>query len=172
MIYLISGKDQVVEVLKGFINMIKIQFHYTIKRLITDNGTGFVNQYVYQLFEIMGYYIRKLAHILTSTDGVVEKRHRTLLETARALAFTGGLPLRFFPYSLLTTAWILNRTPSRVLDWCSHEILFKEQPNFSILRPFRCIAFVVDLTPSRGKFDFRSFKCIFIECDVFHKRYI
>lgn len=53
-----------------------------------------------------------------------------LLGTTRALMFTSGLPMRFWPYFVLTATWIPNRIPSRVLDWnAPFEIMFKEEPD-------------------------------------------
>lgn len=49
-IYLLSGKEQVADVLKAFIIMVKTQFHTDIKKFRTDNRSEFVNQVVYIIF--------------------------------------------------------------------------------------------------------------------------
>lgn len=150
--------------------MIKTQFHTTIQKFNTDNGTEFVNRSVYQLFSEHGILHQRSCPHTPQQTGVVERRHRSLLNTARALMFTSGLSMRFWPYSLLTATWLVNRVPSKVLDWsCPYEMLFKKEPNYGLLRPFGCLAFAVDLSPSRGKFESRSIKCIFLGYDVHHK---
>lgn len=87
--------------------------------------------------------------------------------------FQSSLPKKFWPYSLLTTTWMINRLPSRVLDWKSpYEILFGVAPDLSILRPFGCLVYAVNVTPHRGKFVSRSNKCIFLGYDPAYKGYL
>ncbi|KAI3785071.1 hypothetical protein L1987_44183 [Smallanthus sonchifolius] len=47
-------------------------------------------------------------------NGVVEHKHRHLLETARALQFEANLPKRFWGECILTTTYVVNRLPSKV----------------------------------------------------------
>lgn len=63
-------------------------------------------------------------------NGVVERKHRHLLEIARALRFEASLPTRFWGECVLTAAYIINRPPSHVLNnKTPFEILFKRIPN-------------------------------------------
>lgn len=50
--------------------------------------------------------------------------------------FQIGMPIRFWPYSILTATWLINRIPSRVLDWKTpYEELFDSPPDYTMLRP-------------------------------------
>lgn len=87
--------------------------------------------------------------------------------------FQSSLPRKFWPYSILTDTWMINRLPSRVLDWDSpYKILYGTEPDLSVLRPFGCLAFAANTAPSRDKFDSRSTKCIFLGFDAHHKGYL
>lgn len=87
--------------------------------------------------------------------------------------FQSALPIRFWPYSILTATWLINRLPSRILEWKSpREILFGVVPDYSMMRPFGCLAYAANLIPNRGKFDSRSIKCVFIGLDVSHKGFL
>lgn len=152
--------------------MVKTHFHKKVKVFRSDNGTEFVNRQMAQLFSEQGIHHQRSCPYSPQQNGVVERKHRTLLNSARALMFHSGLPLKFWPYSLLTATWILNRIPSEVLDWLSPcEVLFKKEPDFSMLRPFGCLAYAMNLSPYRGKFDTRSIKCIFLGYNHSHKGY-
>lgn len=87
--------------------------------------------------------------------------------------FHSGMPLRFWPYSILTATWLINRIPSRFLDWKSpYELLFGNPLYYTMLRPFGCLAYAANLVPHRGKFDSRSIKCVFIGYDISHKEFL
>ncbi|XP_074328123.1 uncharacterized protein LOC141666036 [Apium graveolens] len=49
-------------------------------------------------------------------NGLVERKHRTFLNIARALRFHSSLPISFWEDCLLTTSHIINRTPSLLLN--------------------------------------------------------
>lgn len=78
--------------------------------------------------------------------------------------FQSGMPIHFWPYSILITTWLINRLPSRVLEWKSpHELLFGNPPDYSMLRPFGCLAYAANLVPNRGDF---------LGYDVSHKGFL
>lgn len=114
--YLISSKDLVHSVLRSFIHMMKAHYKRTIKFFRTDNGSEFLNKKVHELFVTHGIIHQRTCVYTPQQNGVVERRHRTLLESARALMYQSSLPLKFWPYSILTATWMLNRIPSRILN--------------------------------------------------------
>lgn len=52
------------------------------------------------------------------------------------------------------------------------EIVFDEPPDYSLIKPFGCLAFAANLVFHKGKFDSRSIKIIFIRFDSAHKGYL
>lgn len=172
-IYLLNSKDQVAGILRDYVVMIKTQFHKDIQQVRSDNGSEFVNKRVYDLFAQNGILHQRSCPYTPQQNGVVERRHRSLMNTARALMFCSGLPMKFWPHSLLMATWLSNRTPSRVIDWNTpYEILFMDQPDFSMLKPFGCLAHAVDLSPTRGKFDSRSIRSVFLGYDLAYKGFL
>ncbi|KAL0431466.1 UNVERIFIED_CONTAM: Retrovirus-related Pol polyprotein from transposon TNT 1-94 [Sesamum radiatum] len=67
--------------------------------------------------------------------GIVERKHKHLLEVARALLFQSSLPTKFWGESVLTATYIINRLPSPLLNWKSpFEMLYHKPPTYSQLK--------------------------------------
>lgn len=143
--------------------MIENQFQAKVKSFRSDNGTEFVGNDCQQLFLSLGITHKKSCVYTPQQNGVVERKHRHLLEVARSLMFQANLPIKFWPYSLLTATHIINRLPSLVLDWKSpFKILYRKQPDFERLRPFGCLAYATNTSPQKDKFSSRAHKSVFL----------
>lgn len=143
--------------------MIDTQFHVKVKKVRSDNGTEFVSDECQQLFLTLGIQHQKCCAYTPQQNGVVERKHRHLLDIARALMFQSKLPLKFWPYSLLAATYILNRLPSSALHWKTpFETLYGNPSYFDKLKPFGCLAYATNVTPHKDKFQTRAHKCVFI----------
>ncbi|KAK1412979.1 hypothetical protein QVD17_34637 [Tagetes erecta] len=161
-IYLLKSKDEVFRYINRFFRLIATQFKQHIKVCRTDNGTEFVNKQLEHFFEQNGVIHQTSCAYTPQQNGIVERKHRHLLNTARSLMFQANLPLNMWNECVLTATYLINRLPSSVLDGKSpYELLFKSKPLLFHLRSFGCLCFCTNLNP-QNKFDSRSFKCIFI----------
>ena len=94
------------------------------------------------------------------TNGVSERRNRTLLNMVRSMMSQSDLPLSFWGYALETTAFTLNRVPSKSVDKTPYEIWTGKTPSLSFLKIWGCEAFVKRL--QSDKLAPKSDKCIFV----------
>ena len=75
-------------------------------------------------------------------NGVSEHRNRTLLDMVRSMMSIIGLPLSFWGYALETTAFTLNRAPSKSVETTPYELWFSSKPKLSFLKAWSCYAYM------------------------------
>ncbi|KAF5768198.1 putative RNA-directed DNA polymerase [Helianthus annuus] len=129
--YFLSSKTEVFENIKVFYELVLTQFKKKIKIIRSDNGTEFVNNQMHSFCISKGILHQTSCAYTPQQNGVVERKHGHLLNTARALMFQGGLPLRFWSDCVLTAVYLINRLPSYVLNGRSpFEMMFEFKPSF------------------------------------------
>lgn len=171
--YLLDSKEKIYEVFHTYIKMVQTQFGRTLKMVRSDHGSEFMNYRFKRMLDSFGILVQNSCVYTPQQNGIVERKHRTLLDSARALMFQAELPDKFWPYSLMTATWMINRLPSRILDWKTpYEVLFGTPPDMSILRPFGCLAYAANVSPRKRKFDSRSHRCAFLGYDITHKGFL
>ncbi|PNY16464.1 receptor-like protein kinase, partial [Trifolium pratense] len=95
-------------------------------------------------------------------NGVAERKHRHLVDTARILLINAHAPLKFWGDAMLTANYLINRMPSSVLDnEIPHSLLFPKDPLYAVpLRVFGSTCFVHDHSPGRDKLSARAVKYV------------
>ena len=97
-------------------------------------------------------------------NGVVKRKNRHLVETARTLLFHHKVPQRFWGDAILAACYLINRMPSSVLhDQIPHSVLLPNQPLFCLPpRVFGCVCFVHILTLGQDKLSVKATECVFL----------
>nr|GMC46595.1 retrovirus-related Pol polyprotein from transposon TNT 1-94 [Ipomoea batatas] len=96
-------------------------------------------------------------------NGRVERKHRHILNVARALRFQASLPIDFWGECVLTACYLINRTPTPLLNGKTpYEALYGEPPHYDHLRVFGSLCYAHNQKSKGDKFASRSRKCIFV----------
>ena len=82
-------------------------------------------------------------------NGVSERHNRTLLDILESMKFLTELPLSCWGYALETTAFTLNRAPSKSVETTPYEIWFGKKPKLSFHKAWGCDAYVKKLQPDK-----------------------
>ncbi|MFS8013529.1 putative RNA-directed DNA polymerase [Helianthus anomalus] len=160
--YLLRNKMEVFENVENFYELVLTQFKKKIKIFRSDNGTEFVNNKMDNFCKAKGILHQTSCAYTPQQNGVVERKHRHLLNLARSLLFQSGIPLSFWSDCVLTAVYLVNRLPSSVLLGKSpYELMFGFKPSFAHLRVFGCLCFSTVLNVI-DKFSFNSEKCVLI----------
>jgi hypothetical protein len=105
-------------------------------------------------------------------NGVAKRKHRHILETARALMIASSIPPHFWADAIFTVTYLINTQPSSTLQGgIPFELLCDKMPDYSNLHLFGYVCYVL-LTPrKRTKLTTQSIKCVFLGYSAEYKCY-
>jgi transposase InsO family protein len=167
-VYFMAKKNakSVISVMKVWIPNVERQSGNKIKIIRTDDAEEFksVNE---QYLQPLGIEHETTAGYASSSNGVVERVHRTLFDMARSTIFTSHLPSQFWPDAVKNACYILNRLPSssNVNNVTPYELWFGNKPSYNHIRVFGCIAhhrLPIEIIGRSHKVDPRAVKCIML----------
>ena len=93
-------------------------------------------------------------------NGVSERRNQTLLDMVRSMMSPTDLPFTFWGYALETTAFTLNRVPSKAVEKTPYEMWTGKRSSLSFLKIWGCDAYVK--CQVSNKLEPKSDKCLFV----------
>ncbi|CAM8888286.1 unnamed protein product [Rhodiola kirilowii] len=161
--FLLRAKHEAAAVILQFFRMVNNQFDCKIKFFRTDNGAEFFSNTVTQFLTQEGCIHQSSCVYTPQQNGIVERKHRHLLEVARALKFQAALPDIFWGECVLTATYIINRLPSGLLyGKTPYELLFYRGPSYDHMRVFGCLCYATTVSAGRTKFEPRADACIFL----------
>ncbi|KAK9137525.1 hypothetical protein Sjap_008119 [Stephania japonica] len=147
--YLLQCKSSTCSTIEIFLLFAKNQFNSSVKAIRTDNGTEFVNKSCVSLFAKFGILHQRSAPYSPQQNGLVERKHRHLLQVTRALVFQSGLSKSFWGDAVLTATYIINRLSS-LLNWNSpFQMLFNKHPDYSFMKSFGAFVMLPTLCPTK-----------------------
>lgn len=102
-------KNESVIILEQLIKYIQNHFKKNVKIVRTDNAKELCQGSMAQLYSKYGITHQKSCTETPQQNGIVERKHRHLIETARALLFQSNLPKSFWVSCVLCAAYLINR---------------------------------------------------------------
>ncbi|RDY10253.1 hypothetical protein CR513_05259, partial [Mucuna pruriens] len=122
------------------------------------------------------YKEARIEHQLTTlhstTNGVSERKNRTIVEMARCMMHENGLRKKFWAEAANTAVFLLNRLPTKaVQEKTPFEAWYGHKPFVLNFKVFGCICFTYEPKVKRNKLDKRAEAGIFIGCHTTSKAY-
>lgn len=151
-------------------SMVKTQFGRDIKQLQSDWGgefrsfTSFLSQH-------------GIVHCVTcphtsEQNGVVERKHRHIVEVGLTSLVQAHLLLKFWGLDFTCAVHLINRLPTPVLHHQSpYSILYGTFPTYDHLRVFGCCCYPYLQPYNHHKLEFYSEPCMFLGDNSQHKGY-
>ena len=95
--------------MEEFLNEARTHGH-VVKQLRSDSGTEYINRTVEELLTDRGTQHLKTPAYSPELNGAAEREMRTLVEAARSMLKSSGLPTSFWSEACNTACYVLNRT--------------------------------------------------------------
>ncbi|GFZ20884.1 hypothetical protein Acr_29g0000460 [Actinidia rufa] len=172
-VYLMRHKSEVFSHFTHFLQMIKTQYNTVVRNIRSDNGREYItNEFRAELNKCD--ILQQLTCPYTpEQNGVAERKNRHIMSVVRCLLLGMGVPKYFWHMAVLTATYLINRTPSRVLNGKAPlHILQPASTLFPIIpRVFGCTCFVQNRSLTRTKLDDKAVRCIFLGYSSMSKGY-
>lgn len=134
-----------------------------IKRIRRDNGGEFTSNFMSDFYNKECILLETTCPHMPQQNGVVEKKHRHLLEIAHAIRFQANIPKRLLGECILTAACIINKIPSKVIkNKTTYQLVWKSKPRYEHMKIFWCLAYHKNTNTKGDKFALRGKPGIFL----------
>ncbi|KAH9696165.1 retrovirus-related pol polyprotein from transposon RE1 [Citrus sinensis] len=173
---LLIKKSDVCLAFQEFHKMVSTQYQKQIRVLQSDNGTEYMDASLGKFLNIHGIRHQTSCTYTPQQNGLAERKNRQILEVVRASLFGMNMPRFYWGEAVKSAAYIINRTPSRVLDFQTPQQKMQSLlsiPHLPNLEPriFGCIVYAHIPKSLRTKLDPCAKRCVFIGYSDLQKGY-
>nr|GFB42250.1 hypothetical protein [Tanacetum cinerariifolium] len=98
----LRSKDETLDFIIKFLKMIQVRLKVPVRRIRTDNGTEFVNQTLRDYYKEVGISYETSVARSPQQNGIVKRRNRTLIESARTIVPLFAFDMERLPMSFCT----------------------------------------------------------------------
>ncbi|WCJ29313.1 Retrovirus-related Pol polyprotein from transposon TNT 1-94 [Euphorbia peplus] len=160
-VYLLKSKDEATEKFKLYKQEVENQLNKKIKVVRSDRG----GEYVQPFGEFCSQH--GIIHEVTppyspQSNGVAERKNRTLKEMMNAMLSSSGLPQNMWGEAVLSANHLLNKIPRKKVGKTPHELWKGRKPSYNYLKVWGCLAKVMAPLPKKMKIGPKTVDCIFI----------
>ncbi|CAM8943434.1 unnamed protein product [Rhodiola kirilowii] len=160
-IYLLRSKDEAVEKFAMYKLEVENQLNKKIKRLRSDRGGEYVEPFG-ALCAQTGIIHEVTPPYSPQSNGVAERKNRTIKEMMNAMLLSSGLPQSMWGEAVLSANYLLNRIPRKRKEKSPFELFKGRKPAYKHLRVWGCLAKVMAPGPKRMKIGPKTVDCVLI----------
>ncbi|GJX58800.1 retrovirus-related pol polyprotein from transposon TNT 1-94 [Tanacetum coccineum] len=170
----LANKTEAFEEFEIFSKMIQNKLGCSIVSIRTDHGREFDNEVQFGKYcDLNGISHNFSAPRTPQSNGVVERKNRTLQEMSRTMLNEQSIPQKFWCNAVDTSTYIINRVSiRRILGKTPYELLRGRKPNLNYFRVFGSKCFILNTKDYLTKFDPKSYEGVFLGYSQNSKAYI
>ncbi|CAL1351945.1 unnamed protein product [Linum trigynum] len=172
-VYFLRLKSELRSVATEFLKMINTQFDRPVKIVRSDPGGEFSSIPLHEVYRALGILSQKSCPGVSQQNGLVERKNRHVLDLTRALLLASNVPSRFWPEAVATAVRLINYQITPILHNVSpFYALYHKHPDYSRLRVFGSLCFVLLPRRERTKLSSKTARCVFLGYSDVHKGYL
>ncbi|GJV31839.1 retrovirus-related pol polyprotein from transposon TNT 1-94 [Tanacetum coccineum] len=170
----LKTKTKAFEQFEIFSKKIQNQLGCSIVSIWTDHGREFDNEVQFGEFcNANGITHNFSAPRTPQSNGVVQRKNRTLQEMSRTMLNKQSLPQNFWCNAIDTSTYILNRILIRaILGKTPYELLIGRKPTLDYFKVFGSKCFILNTKDYLTMFNPKSYKGVFLGYSQNSKAYI
>uniref|UniRef100_A0A2N9GEZ3 Integrase catalytic domain-containing protein n=1 Tax=Fagus sylvatica TaxID=28930 RepID=A0A2N9GEZ3_FAGSY len=161
-LYLLRSKDEALEMLIKYKTEVENQKNKRIKRLRTDRGGEYESNPFSEFCEQNGIIHEVTPPYSPESNGVAERKNRTLKEMMNAMLVSSGLSSNMWGEAILLACHIQNKVHHKKTGKTPYELWEGRKPNLEYLKVWGCLAKVMLPEPKTRKLGSRTCECVFI----------
>ena len=162
-IFFVSSKADIPAGVKQIVSKAKLDTGNDTLKIITDNGSEYVNQNLTNFLNEHGIIHETSATYTPEQNGYIERDIRTVAEAAQSMRLRANLPRSFWAEAMSTSVYLLNRVVnSRHRDKTPFELWYNRKPSLNNIHKFGESAIVHVNAHARDKLDPKGVKMIFV----------
>jgi hypothetical protein len=161
-VYLLKTKDEALNYFKIYKSEVENQLERKIKRVRSDRGGEYFSNEFNLFCAENGIIHERTPPHSPQSNGVAERKNRTLTDLVNAMLGTSGLSKAWWGEAILTACHVLNKVPTKDNETTPYEKWEKRKPTLSYLRTWGCLAHVNMPIPKKRKLGWKTVNGIFI----------
>nr|CAD41546.2 OSJNBb0091E11.16 [Oryza sativa Japonica Group] len=155
-VYLLKTKDETLHYFKIYKAEVENQLERKIKRLRSDRGGEYFSNEFTSFCKKFGIIHERTHPYSPQSNGVAERKNRTLTEMVNAMLDTAGLSKEWWGEAILTVCHVLNKIPVKHKKVTPFEEWERKKLNLSYLRTWGCLAKSRDATFFENEFPMKN----------------
>ncbi|GJW46456.1 retrovirus-related pol polyprotein from transposon TNT 1-94 [Tanacetum coccineum] len=170
----LKTKNEAFEKFEILSRKIQNQLGSSIVAIRTDHGREFDNEVQFGAYcDAQGITHNFSAPRTPQSNGVVERKNRTLQEMSRTMLNEQSIPQKFWCNVVDTSTYILNRILIRpILGKTPYEIFRGRKPSLEYFKVFGSKCFILNTKDYLTKFDPKSYEGVFLGYSQNSKAYV
>ena len=141
-IFLLKAKSEIFSKILLFKAMVETQFSTKIRTLRSEGGGEYTSSAFKTYLQQHGIIHQISCPYTPQQNGLVERKHRHLIETTITILSQASMPHTYWSYAVLTAVTLVNLLPTPVLKCVSPWFKFySSKPDLSQLRVFGCACY-------------------------------
>jgi hypothetical protein len=161
-VYLLKSKDEALHYLKTYKAEVENQLERKTKRLRSDRGGEYFSGDFSDFCVEHGIIHEWTPPYSPQSNGVVERKNRTLTDLVNAMLETSKLSTEWWGETILTACHILNKVPTKNKKITPFEEWEKRKLNISYLHTWGCLAKVNVPINKKRKLGPKTVDCVFL----------